>query len=65
LGQGLATPIVAEGVETAEQLEFLTDVKCDQVQGYFIGMPEPIAHYSALVGRGHAEPRIPRARLVG
>jgi EAL domain-containing protein (putative c-di-GMP-specific phosphodiesterase class I) len=43
--------IVAEGVETQEQLGFLADEGCDAVQGYFIGKPAPIAQYAALVGR--------------
>jgi EAL domain-containing protein (putative c-di-GMP-specific phosphodiesterase class I) len=46
--------IVAEGVETQEQLSFLADEGCDAVQGYFLGKPQPIAHYDALVGRSAA-----------
>jgi diguanylate cyclase (GGDEF)-like protein/PAS domain S-box-containing protein len=51
LGHGLKMSIVAEGVETQEQLGFLADEGCDAVQGYFIGKPAPIAQYAALVGR--------------
>jgi diguanylate cyclase (GGDEF)-like protein/PAS domain S-box-containing protein len=51
LGHGLEMSIVAEGVETQEQLGFLADEGCDAVQGYFIGKPAPIAQYAALVGR--------------
>jgi diguanylate cyclase (GGDEF)-like protein/PAS domain S-box-containing protein len=51
LGHGLEMSIVAEGVETQEQLGFLAEVGCDAVQGYFIGKPAPIGQYSALVGR--------------
>ena len=43
--------IVAEGVETQEQLSFLADQGCDAVQGYFIGKPLPIGQYATLVGR--------------
>jgi diguanylate cyclase (GGDEF)-like protein len=50
LARGLAIPVVAEGVETREQLEFLAAEKCDQVQGYLIGRPEPIEHYAQYVG---------------
>jgi EAL domain-containing protein (putative c-di-GMP-specific phosphodiesterase class I) len=49
LGRGLDVPVVAEGVETAAQLEFLAEEKCDQVQGYFIGRPAPISQYAAIV----------------
>jgi EAL domain-containing protein (putative c-di-GMP-specific phosphodiesterase class I) len=51
LGHGLGVSIVAEGVETQEQLDFLADEGCDAVQGYFIGRPAPIAQYAALIGR--------------
>ncbi len=51
LGHGLEMSIVAEGVETVEQLAFLAEVGCDAVQGYFIGKPLPIGMYAALVGR--------------
>lgn len=56
LGHGLHMSIVAEGVETYEQLCFLADEACDVVQGYFIGKPAPIEQYAALVGR--AAPRL-------
>jgi diguanylate cyclase (GGDEF)-like protein/PAS domain S-box-containing protein len=51
LGHGLEMSIVAEGVETQEQLGFLADQGCDAVQGYFIGKPAPIGQYGVLVGR--------------
>jgi EAL domain-containing protein (putative c-di-GMP-specific phosphodiesterase class I) len=51
LGHGLEMSIVAEGVETQEQLGFLADEGCDAVQGYFIGRPAPIGQYAVLVGR--------------
>jgi diguanylate cyclase (GGDEF)-like protein/PAS domain S-box-containing protein len=51
LGHGLEMSIVAEGVETQEQLSFLAQEGCDAVQGYFIGKPLPINQYDALVGR--------------
>jgi EAL domain-containing protein (putative c-di-GMP-specific phosphodiesterase class I) len=51
LGHGLEMSIVAEGVETQEQLGFLAEQGCDAVQGYFLGKPLPIGQYAALVGR--------------
>ena len=51
LGHGLQITIVAEGVETGEQLEFLAQEGCDLVQGYFIGKPARIEQYPHLVGR--------------
>ncbi|CAM5330993.1 Cyclic di-GMP phosphodiesterase Gmr OS=Afipia felis OX=1035 GN=gmr_2 PE=4 SV=1 [Afipia felis] len=51
LGHGLDISIVAEGVETQEQLAFLAVEACDQIQGYLLGKPGPIANYDAWVGR--------------
>ena len=56
--------IVAEGVETQEQLSFLAEQGCDAVQGYFIGKPLPIRQYGALVGSAVGNPVEP-ARKVG
>ncbi|HEX8527409.1 bifunctional diguanylate cyclase/phosphodiesterase [Allosphingosinicella sp.] len=49
LGRGLGVPVVAEGVETAEQLEALRDEGCDQVQGYLIARPNPIGHFTGVI----------------
>ncbi len=51
LCHGLDIPIVAEGVETQEQLSFLAAEGCDHVQGYFLGYPAPIGKYADCVGR--------------
>ena len=41
LGHGLDLTVVAEGVETVDQLEFLREIGCDLVQGYLISKPLP------------------------
>jgi len=51
LARGLNLPVVAEGVETEQQLAFLSDESCDEVQGYLIGRPGPIETYADTVGR--------------
>jgi diguanylate cyclase (GGDEF)-like protein/PAS domain S-box-containing protein len=61
LGRGLDLPVIAEGVETAEQLAFLTDEACNEVQGYLVGHPRPIADYAELVGRTAIAARHPSA----
>ena len=43
LAHNLKLEVVAEGVETPEQLALLRDFGCDQVQGYFISKPLPLA----------------------
>jgi diguanylate cyclase (GGDEF)-like protein/PAS domain S-box-containing protein len=57
LGRGLELPVIAEGVETKSQLDFLTREACDQVQGYVVGRPLPIEDYADLIGRRPAEPK--------
>jgi len=54
LGHGMNMSIVAEGVETLEQLGFLAEEGCDSVQGYLLGRPMPIETYDGLVGRSKA-----------
>ena len=39
LAHSLGLTIVAEGAETAEQVEALTRMNCDMVQGYFYSPP--------------------------
>ncbi len=54
LAHGLNLPVLAEGVETKGQLDFLAAESCDEVQGYLMGRPHPISEYSKLVGRDEA-----------
>jgi len=61
LGRGLGLPVLAEGVETEAQLRFLAAESCNEIQGYFIGRPKPIADYAQVVGRTSL-PRRPRKR---
>jgi EAL domain-containing protein (putative c-di-GMP-specific phosphodiesterase class I) len=53
LGHNLNIPILAEGVETENQLAFLAQEGCDEVQGYLTGRPYPIEDYAEMVGRKH------------
>ncbi|MEK2609384.1 EAL domain-containing protein [Pseudomonas shirazensis] len=47
LGQALGLRIVAEGVETDSQQDFLTRLGCDSLQGYLMGRPVPAEHFMA------------------
>ena len=52
LGQALGLRIVAEGVETGVQQDFLTRLGCDALQGYLLGQPLPAARFMADILRG-------------
>ncbi|HEX9471787.1 MAG TPA: EAL domain-containing protein [Bradyrhizobium sp.] len=54
LAHGLGLPVLAEGVETNDQLKALIREGCDEMQGYLIGRPHPIEVYADIVGRDRA-----------
>ena len=45
----LSVPVIAEGVETEEQLHALKSLGCDLVQGYFFSKPVPAAEFEAFI----------------
>jgi diguanylate cyclase (GGDEF)-like protein/PAS domain S-box-containing protein len=42
LAHTLGHRVIAEGVESVEQLDWLRDSRCDAAQGYLLGRPEPL-----------------------
>jgi EAL domain-containing protein (putative c-di-GMP-specific phosphodiesterase class I) len=48
LSTALQIPVIAEGVETEAERQFLSAAGCREMQGYLIGRPQPIAHYANL-----------------
>ncbi|PWB33933.1 histidine kinase [Pseudomonas sp. SDI] len=51
LGQALGLRIVAEGVETDRQQDFLTRLGCDSLQGYLLGQPMPAERFIAALAQ--------------
>jgi diguanylate cyclase (GGDEF)-like protein/PAS domain S-box-containing protein len=44
LGNSINTPLIAEGVETSEQLRILEEEGCTEIQGFLFGQPADIKH---------------------
>jgi diguanylate cyclase (GGDEF)-like protein len=49
LARSVGLKVVAEGIESVEQLEFVTRLECDQWQGYHCCAPQPAARFEAML----------------
>ncbi len=56
LAHGLRMQVIAEGVETLEQLDYLRGCGCDEVQGHIYSRPEPVRTVERLLRKGTVEP---------
>lgn len=66
MGHALGLGVVAEGVETVEQLEFLRKHNCNEVQGYYFSKPLESVQFQEFLRRrdaGNAE-RLPKTRPI-
>ena len=52
MAHSLNLKVVAEGVETQAELDFLQRHKCDEIQGYLFGPPLPISKFEQLLKEG-------------
>ncbi len=58
MARSLGLHVVAEGVETRQQLDFLREHGCDEFQGYLLSRPIPADEYEKLVSAAKkARPR--------
>ncbi len=61
MAHGLGLQVVAEGVETAEQLAFLRKVDCDWAQGYYFCRPLPAEEIEPLLRNWTSQAQLARA----
>jgi len=57
MGESLHMLVVAEGVETREQLDFLRENACPEAQGFYFSHPVVAGEFSQLMGLSAVEPR--------
>jgi EAL domain-containing protein (putative c-di-GMP-specific phosphodiesterase class I) len=62
MASALALEVVAEGVETEEQVQLLTRMGCDVLQGYALGRPQPAGGLEDLLRGARRAPRLQAAR---
>ncbi|WP_369125215.1 EAL domain-containing protein [Alicyclobacillus fastidiosus] len=56
LAHNLKLTVVAEGVETQEQLSFLKNAGCNQIQGYLYSRPLPVGEFESVLRSGVLTP---------
>jgi diguanylate cyclase (GGDEF)-like protein/PAS domain S-box-containing protein len=65
MARSLKLRVVAEGVETLEELEFLRAHRCDEAQGFYFSRPLPPAHFAELLRIGVPEFKdVPSASII-
>lgn len=64
MAKWLGLPIMAEGVETPAQLEFLRSIACKYIQGYIFSRPVPEEEFLPLISSSDEGFMIPRARFI-
>jgi diguanylate cyclase (GGDEF)-like protein/PAS domain S-box-containing protein len=57
MGQNLRLTVIAEGVETSEQLAFLKQQGCHEMQGYYFSKPLPAEKFASLLSESAKESR--------
>lgn len=58
MGHGLNMQVVAEGIENARQASLLQLLGCDQLQGYFLGVPSNLSEFRTMVEDAERNPKL-------
>jgi diguanylate cyclase (GGDEF)-like protein/PAS domain S-box-containing protein len=65
MARSLKLRVVAEGVETLQELQFLQARQCDEVQGHYFSRPLPAAQFASLLATGISVAPLAALRDVG
>lgn len=64
MAKWLKLPVIAEGVETIEQADFLRSVGCDYIQGFLYSKPLPVSEYEKLLSESFVGAVVPQMNLL-
>ena len=64
MAKWLKMPVIAEGVETVDQADFLRSIGCDYIQGYLYSRPIPEEEYDRLVSGSQIGAVVPQLSLI-
>ena len=64
MAKWLDMPIIAEGVESVEQADFLRSIGCNYIQGYLYSMPLPEENYEALLDKSETGEKVAQLQLL-
>ena len=64
MGAELGMDVIAEGVETEQQLKMLTDLECPRVQGYLLGRPMPAQQAHLALRKAWGNRPLPRSHAT-
>jgi EAL domain-containing protein (putative c-di-GMP-specific phosphodiesterase class I) len=56
MGHSLNLKVLAEGVENGDQLQFLTELGCDEVQGFYLAQPMTSVDLTRKMAHGNGDP---------
>jgi EAL domain-containing protein (putative c-di-GMP-specific phosphodiesterase class I) len=62
MGRSLKLRVVAEGVESLEDMKFLQAQDCDEAQGFFFSAPVPAEQFAAMLRKRQFSWKLPSGR---
>ncbi len=64
MAKWLGLPVIAEGVETIEQADFLKSIGCEYIQGYFYSRPLPENQYVEMLTESTLGEKTPQVKMI-